>query len=105
MGGPMGGPGMGRNGGRGQQQENRFDGKKILEQISSETGGQMFEASKKLTVAQIYSLIEDQLHNQYAIAYTPGRESETVDLHKLQVTAKEKDVVVLAPAAYYSDIR
>jgi len=105
MGGPMGGPGVGRHGGRGQQQENRLDGKKILEQISSETGGQMFEASKKLTVAQIYSLIEDQLHNQYAIAYTPGHESETADLHKLQVTAKKKDVVVLAPAAYYFDIR
>jgi VWFA-related protein len=105
MGGPMGGPGMGRRGGRGQQQENLPNGKKILEQISNETGGQMFEASKKLTVDQIYSLIEDQLHNQYAVAYTPGRESETAGLHKLQVTANKKDVVVLAPAAYYSDTR
>jgi VWFA-related protein len=105
MGGPIGGPGMGRRGGRGQQQENLPNGKKILEQISSETGGQMFEASKKLTVDQIYSLIEDQLHNQYAVAYTPGRESETAGLHKLQVTANKKDVVVLAPAAYYSDTR
>ena len=105
MGGPTGGPGMGRHGGRGQPQTDLPDGKRILEQISNETGGQMLEASKKLTIDQIYSLIEDQLHNQYAVDYTRGREAETAGLHKLQVTAKKKDVIVFAPAAYYSDTR
>jgi len=93
MGGPIGGPGAGRRGGRGrypEPQENRPDGKKILEQISTETGGQMFEASKKLTVEQIYSEIEDQLRNQYAVAYTPSRSQDAGDFHKLQVTTRKK---------------
>ncbi len=105
MGGPMGGPMGGGRRGRGrypQPEENRVDGKKILEQISTETGGQMFEASKKLTVDQIYAQIEDQLRNQYAVAYTPSRTEDYGDFHKVQVTSKRKDVVVLAPAGYYA---
>ena len=61
-GGPVGG---GRRGGRGPQQE-RPDGKKILEQISKETGGRLFEVSKKETVEKIYAEIEGELRNQYS---------------------------------------
>lgn len=51
MGGPMGGSRGGMGGGRGAggrypRQEERPDGKKILEQISKETGGQLFKVSK-----------------------------------------------------------
>jgi len=46
MGGPTGGPGMGRHGGRGQPQKDLPDGKRILEQIWNETGGQMLEGRR-----------------------------------------------------------
>src|SRR5262249_33045640 len=59
LGGPIGGGGMGRRGGR-YPQEKRVDGKKILERISRETGGRMFEVSKKGTVEQIYAEIQDE---------------------------------------------
>ncbi len=49
----MGGPGMGRGGmggGRGRRfPEEHADGKKVLERISKETGGRMFEVSKEGT--------------------------------------------------------
>src|SRR5208337_1110210 len=60
MGGPMGGPmGGGRGGGGGyprspESRQERENGKDILERISRETGGRLFEASKKETVDQIY---------------------------------------------------
>ena len=51
--GGMGGGGMGRHGGGRYPQEPRPDGKKVLEQISKETGGELFEVSKKQSISQI----------------------------------------------------
>ena len=75
----MGGPGMGAagmgGGGRGGRRfpEQHADGKKVLERISNETGGRLFEVSKKESVDQIYSQIQEELRNQYSLGYTPDR--------------------------------
>jgi len=98
MGGPMGG---GRGGGRYPRQEERPDGKKILEQISKETGGRLFKVSKKDTVDKIYAEIEEDLRNQYSLAYTPDK-GNTVGYHKIHLAvAKQKDLVVHARDGYY----
>ena len=105
MGGPIGGGGMGRGGGgRRYPQEEHVDGKKILERISKETGGRMFEVSKKDTVEQIYAQIQDELRHQYSLGYTPVRSgSDAGSYHKIQVTTKKKDLTVQARDGYYSD--
>jgi VWFA-related protein len=100
MGGRGGGMGGGRGGGRYPPQEQRPDGKKILEQISKETGGRMFKVSKKETVDAIYVQIEEELRNQYSLAYTPDK-GNTVGYHKIHLVAKPKDLVVQARDGYY----
>ena len=102
MGGRGGGMGGGRGGGGGRYppQEQRPDGKKILEQISKETGGRMFKVSKKETVDAIYAQIEEELRNQYSLAYTPDK-GNTVGYHKIHLFAKPKDLVVQARDGYY----
>jgi VWFA-related protein len=95
-GGPMG-PGRHRGGGR---MPERADGKKILEQMSRETGGRLFEVSKKETVEKIYSEIEEGLRNQYSLGY-PVAKDATTGYHKLSVTAKPKDLIVQARDGYY----
>jgi VWFA-related protein len=106
----LGGPGMGRGGmggpGRGGSRfpQQHADGKKVLERISKETGGRMFEVSKKEPVTQIYAEIEEELRNQYSLGYTPDRGSSTESgYHKIQVAAKQKDLVVQAREGYYGD--
>ncbi len=106
----MGGPGMGRGGmgggGRGGRRfpEQHADGKKVLERISKETGGRLFEVSKKESVDQIYSQIQEELRNQYSLGYTPDRGGAPESgYHKIQVAAKEKDVVVQAREGYYGN--
>jgi VWFA-related protein len=97
--GPYGG--MGRRGGGGRYpQQDRPDGKKILEQISKATGGRLYEVSKKETVDKIYSEIEEELRNQYSLGYTPGKDEE-VGYHKIVVTTKNKELVVQARDGYY----
>jgi VWFA-related protein len=102
MGGPMGGGPMGggRRGGGGQRMPERVDGKKILEQISRETGGRLFEVSKKEPIDKIYAQIEEELRNQYSIGY-PVAKDATTGYHKLSLTAKKKDLIVQARDGYY----
>jgi VWFA-related protein len=97
----MGPFGTGRRGGGRNPQEARVDGKKILEQVSRETGGRLFEVSKKETVEKIYAQIEEELRNQYSLGYTPDKNSGP-GYHKLQVTAKQNELVVQARDGYYS---
>lgn len=101
----MGGPGMGRRGGggRGYPQENRPDPKKILGQLSSETGGRLFEASKKMPLTDIYGQIEEDLKNQYNLGYTPSRaEGMETGFHHIQLTTTNKDDAVAVRSGYYS---
>ena len=99
------GGGMGRHGGggRGYPQESRPDGKKILEQICKQTGGRLFEGSKKHPIDKIYESIAEELRNQYNLGYTP----EPADLdnggyHKISLKTKQKDLIVDARDGYYS---
>jgi VWFA-related protein len=96
----MGPYGIGRRGGR-YPQERRPDGKKILEQMSRDTGGRMFEVSKKEPVDKIYAQIEEELRNQYTLGYTPAKDTGA-GYHKIHVATKQKDLVVQARDGYYS---
>jgi VWFA-related protein len=106
-GGGFGGRGMGgmgrRGGGPGRYpQQERPDGKKVLDQISKQTGGRLFEVSKKLPIEQIYSQIQDDLRNEYNLGYTPDRTDATAGYHKIHLTTKQKDLIVQARDGYYS---
>jgi VWFA-related protein len=101
-GGGGGWPGGGGGGGNRYPREPRVDGKKILLQISQQTGGLMFEVSKKLPLDKIYSVAEEGLRNQYGIGYTPNPPDGDVGYHTFHLTAKQKDLTVQARQGYYS---
>jgi VWFA-related protein len=102
MGGPMGSHGGGHHGGGNRYpQEERPDGKKILQQISKATGGRLFEVSKKETVDKIYAEIEEELRNQYSLGYTPDKDTGP-GYHKIVLTTKQKDLAVQARDGYYT---
>jgi VWFA-related protein len=67
----MGPFGTGRRGGGGQREE-RVDGKKILEQISKETGEECLRSRRKKR-RKIYAQIEEELRNQCSLGYTPDK--------------------------------
>jgi len=101
--GGFGGPGMGgHGGGHRYPREERPDGKKILERISRETGGRLFEVSKKQSVDDIYASIAEELRNQYSIGYTPGADVAP-GYHKIHLMVKQKDMTVQTREGYYSD--
>lgn len=102
MGGPMGWPGGG-GGGRRRYPEERTDGKKILERISTETGGQLFQVSKKLPLDQVFKQVEEELRNQYSLGYKmPDHSNSGPGYHKITLATKNKDLIVQVREGYYS---
>lgn len=92
-----GGPG---GGGAPRQGTSRADGKKILQQISRETGGTYFEVTSKETLDKIYAQIEEELRNQYSLGYTPDQAGG--GYRKIHVTLKEKNLSVQTREGYYA---
>jgi VWFA-related protein len=112
-GGPGGGTGWpgagggqgggGRGGGNRYPEEHRSDGKKVLDQISTQTGGRLFEVTKKMSVDQIYAAIEEELRNQYSLGYSPNPANTGAGYHKIHLTTNNKDLTVQARDGYYTD--
>jgi len=101
-GGGSGGGGR-RGGGQRSPEEPRADGKKILERISRETGGRLYEVSKKETVDKIYSSIAEELRTQYSLGYTPGKTNDPAGYHKISLAAKDKNLAVQTRDGYYAE--
>lgn len=99
---PGSGGGGGRSGGR-SPQEPHVDGKKILDQISRETGGRMYEVSKKQAIDQIYDSIAEELRTQYNLGYTPDKGNADSGYHKISLVTKQKDLTVQTREGYYAD--
>ncbi len=93
-------PGGGGGGGGQRQGTSRADGKKILQQISRETGGSYFEISSKETLDKIYAQIEDELRNQYSLGYTSDQTGG--GYRKIHVIVKEKNLTVQTREGYYA---
>jgi VWFA-related protein len=108
--GGWGGGGMGRYPGGGggypgggyPQQTQHPDGKKVLQRLSKETGGRFFEVTKKESVGQIYSQIEEELRNQYNLGFSPDKALASPGYHKLNLTTTNKDLTVQAQEEYYA---
>lgn len=98
-GGPF--PGGGRRGPTNEPQEAKVNGKKVLQRIAQETGGRYFEVSKKMTAAQIYSQVEDELRHQYSLSYTPDKAES--GYHKVHLTTKNGDLTVQTREGFYSE--
>jgi VWFA-related protein len=79
------------------------NGSKVLERISTETGGRMFKIFHGLTVAQIYAQAEEELRNEYVLSCTPTPADTGAGYHKIHLTTKQKGLPVQTRDGYYSD--
>jgi VWFA-related protein len=100
---PGGGwPGGGGNPGGSSSKDSQSDGKKILEKISSRTGGQYFDAKKRENLDEIYLLIANALRQQYWLTYTPGKADDEGEFHKIVLKTGKSDLTVVTREGYYA---
>ena len=84
------GPGMGA-----------ANGRKVLEQISRETGGRFFEVSKRQSITSVFAAIEEDLRNQYSLGYSPDRPEQAGSYRRIHLVTKQKGLVVQTREGYY----
>ncbi len=101
-GGGYPGGGGGRGGGGGAGNQSHIDGKKVLQQMADETGGRLFEVSKKQNVAQIYTQIAEELRAQYRLGYTPDQATAADGYHQIVLTTQRKELIVQTRDGYYT---
>jgi len=78
------------------------EGSGVLQQMSRETGGGFFEVSKKLSIDQIFRVIEGELRSQYNLGYVSDKPVRLSEFRKIQLAAKQKDLVVQARDRYWA---
>jgi VWFA-related protein len=100
----MAGPGfgMGRGGwGRGGGGWNQPDGKKILQEISRETGGRFFEVSRREPIQKVFADIEEDLRNQYNLGYSPDQPGTPGGYRRIHLETRQKGLIVQTREGYY----
>jgi len=78
------------------------DGRRVLERLSSDSGGGFFEVSKKLPVEQIFEIIQDELRSQYAMGYVSDRPAQISQFRKIDVKTDRRDLIVQARKRYWA---
>jgi VWFA-related protein len=73
-----------------------------LRRMSTETGGQVFPVSNRLTLDDIFREIQEEMRSQYVIAYTPPNPKKDGSYHKLDLKTSNKDYRVQARKGYYA---
>jgi len=78
------------------------DGRKVLDRMSDETGGSLFEVSKKKPVDQAFEVLEEELRTQYSIGYVSDKPVTIAEFRSIQLTAKTKGLTVQARREYWA---
>ena len=92
----------GRAGGRRRQMSTA---RRVLQRMVDETGGRLFEVSKKETVADIYKQIGEELRAQYRLAFTPDKDTSAAGYHRIDLSltkSSPKDLSIQTRDGYYT---
>ena len=81
------------------QPSRRVDGKKILAEICSKTGGEMFD-SKRASLKTLLAQIADQMNSAYILAYTRTASTDS-GFHHIRLKPKQKDQFVQITRGYW----
>jgi len=74
----------------------------IMQRLAKETGGGYFEVSKKLTIDQVFALIQEDLRSQYGIGFVSDRPAPVSEFRKIQLTLKRPGLVVQSRDRYWA---
>ena len=76
-----------------------------LKRMSEETGGRLFEVSKRTPLPAIFEELQQEMRSQYALGYTPENPVRDGGFRRLEVHTRQKDLKVQARKGYYAPAR
>ncbi|MCU1325380.1 MAG: von Willebrand factor, type [Bryobacterales bacterium] len=79
-----------------------FSGAGVLKHMAEETGGHMFEVSRKTTLESVFDQIQQEMRSQYLIGYTPTNGKRDGGYRKIELRPRDKDLKVQVRKGYYA---
>jgi VWFA-related protein len=79
----------------------RAHGRRIMRRLADETGGRYFEVRKDNPISQVYREIEDEMRNQYSIAYTSDRTDGSKEWRKISLRMADSALTARTRTGYY----
>ena len=77
-------------------------GRKALMRLSTEAGGGFFEVSKKQTIDDVFTILEEELRSQYSLGYVSDVPLHFAEFRKIQLTVNQKGLSVQARDRYWA---
>lgn len=78
------------------------EGRGVLQRMSRDTGGGFFEISRKRNFEDVFDLIQEELRSQYSLGFVSDQPIRNPEFRKLQLTARQKGLVVQARTRYWA---
>jgi VWFA-related protein len=79
------------------------DGRRVLQRISHETGGGFFEVTRKQSIDDIFSVIQDELRSQYNLGFVSDAPVGVSEFRKLTLNTRQKGLVVQTRDRYWAE--
>lgn len=79
-----------------------YSGASVLKQMAEETGGRMFEVSRRNSLDSIFTQIQDEMRTQYLIGYTPTNAAKDGTFRRIDLHTNDKNLKVQVRKGYYA---
>jgi VWFA-related protein len=77
-------------------------GRKALTRLSREAGGGFFEVSKKQTLDNVFTILEEELRSQYNLGYVSDAPIHIAEFRKIKLEVNQKGLTVQARDRYWA---
>jgi len=78
-------------------------GASTLKKLARQTGGSMYEVTRRQTLDKILDTINEEIRNQYSIGYTPKRDLSVKGFRKIEVKTRNGSHKIQARQGYYPE--
>jgi VWFA-related protein len=78
----------------------KMSGKDVLQKLSSETGGHMYEVSIRQPLEKIFASIAEEMRMQYVLAYSPAKSDAGPGFRKIELKGRDKSWKIQTRSGY-----
>jgi VWFA-related protein len=79
----------------------KMTGKDVLEQLSTATGGHMYQVSMREPLDKIFGDIADEMRMQYVLAYSPTKRGPGSGFRKIELKGRDKTWKIQTRSGYF----
>ena len=73
-----------------------------LKKMSEDTGGRMFEVSRKHPLKEVFDLIQEEMRSQYLLGYAATNSEKDGSFHEIEIKTKPEKLKVQARKGYFA---